>query len=242
MTRERVGLLGTIVAVVAIAAAMSSLAVPGSAVSAPSPTDVPITVIIPDLSPTPTLTATPTPTPRPSQSNGGGATPKPTPSSTVPGGGGTNPDGSPIPPNRPTEGAERLKLDHKSIVADKWMIATATGFAPGEKGQFVLYPGSVVIGSYLADAAGKITARFRIAEETRPGVHVAEATGWTSGHVANEEFTVVTVGMTAGWPLLWWVLLVLGVLLTGLIATAVHFRRSIRSWSGPNLQPAGSVP
>jgi hypothetical protein len=180
--------------------------------------------------------ATPTPTPSTSSTGGSG---------TGTGGGGTTgggstgggttelptqADGTPIPPDQPTKDAEDLKVDKESVSANEWIVATGTGFTPGEKVQFVLYPGKVIIGTFTADATGTVIARFKITDQARPGVYVVEATGYQSFRVANAEFRVVSPGDAGTFPWLWWVLVVLGVLLASLIATAVYFRHTIRSW------------
>lgn len=240
---------GGFASVAVLALLTSLLSLPVSAAPTPSPSDVPISVIIPG--PTTTPTPTPTPTPSPSQSNSGGGTSGgttgggSTPGGDTTGGGtttGTNPDGSPIPPGSPTADAPALELDRDDLSygARDWMIATGTGFTPGEKVQFVLYPGAVVLGSFVADAQGKVVARFRIPDDTRPGTHTVEATGWTSRHVANTEFTVTAVASAEIW--LWWVFVVLGILLAGLIALAIYFRESIRGWFGVRPAPVEAVP
>jgi hypothetical protein len=147
--------------------------------------------------------------------------------------------GKPTPPASPTSGAGKLDLDHDAISAKEWMTATGTGFTPGENVQFVYYPGAVVIGSFVADGKGKVEARFRIPDDMRPGVHTLEATGWTSKHVLNKEFTVTTVAAGA-FPYLWWVWVVLGVLVLGLLSLAIYFRRSIADWFGARDQPTGA--
>ncbi len=191
----------------------------------PTPTAtaaVPVSVTIPG----PTGTSTPSPS---SSSGGGGG------SGT--GGGGSTPTaaptpaptGAPVPPAQPTDGAEDLTLDRDSVSANEWIVATGTGFQPGEQVQFVLYPGAIVIGSFVADSGGLVTARFKITDQARPGNYTVEATGWQSGRVANAQFGVVAPGDAGVFPFLWWVVVVVGVLLAAILATAVYFRRSIRS-------------
>ena len=177
-------------------------------------------------------TATPTPTPTSSSTSGSG-----TGGSTGGGttGGGTTElptqaDGTPIPPDQPTKDAEDLTVDKESVSANEWIVATGTGFTPGEKVQFVLYPGKVIIGTFTADASGMVIARFKITDQARPGLYVVEATGYQSFRVANTEFRVVSPGDAGTFPWLWWVLVVLGVILASLIATAIYFRHTIRSW------------
>ena len=226
----------TFASVVLIAVLLAGSTAPVDAATAPTPaasSAVPLTVVIPDIG----QGTVPAPTPTPSRSSGGSgsSTPPVTPPPT------TNPDGSPVPPTKPTEGAAKLVLDKDSLSVHDWLTATGTGYTPGEKVQFVLYPGAVVIGSYVADAAGKVVARFRIPEETRPGDHVLEATGWTSKRVMNAAFSVVTPSGAATVPWLWWVLLVTGVLLASFIALAIYYRESIRGWfSGVGVAPAAS--
>lgn len=241
-------------AVLLLAGSMSTLA---SSVWAPAPAraaDVPVSVIIPGPSTTPTPTSTPTPTPRPSISSpasgggsgdgaggtgdgsagGGGATGC--------GPGGTNSDGSPVPNAQPKENASALQIDRESISIGEWMLSTATGFAPAEKVQFVLYPGAVVIGSFEADATGTAIARFRIPVDTQSGEKILEATNWSCGKVQNEQFLVVSPVGTSTTLWLWWVVVVLGAVLISLIAVAFHYRESIRGWFGASAPLAGSAP
>ena len=80
-----------------------------------------------------------------------------------------------------------------------------------------------------ADASGNVTARFRIPDETRLGSHVLEATGWASTRVSNGKFTVVSVTVAGAETIapLWWVIVLCGALLFGLIVMALYFRHSI---------------
>ena len=233
-----------------LASILSMPAVAVGAAASPSPSDVPISVVIPSTSVTPTPTQTPAPTPSPSSSSGGTNGGGSSSGSGASGGGttgggtttGTNPDGSPIPPASPTADAPGLELDRASLTysAHDWVIATGTGYTPGEKVQFVLYPGAVVLGSFVADASGTVTARIRVPDDTRPGTHTIEATGWTSRHVTNREVTVTAVASANTW--LWWVIVVLGILVAGLVALAIYFRESIRGWFDAGASTAGALP
>lgn len=200
---------------------------------------LPLTVTIPDIgqsgggdvaTPAPTACAT---------------TPPPATGGTTPGGSGSGSGGSggsgtpttpagpsgevvaPIPLATPSGSASKLELDPERISVHEWMAATGTGYNADEKVQLVLYPGAEVIGSYVADATGTVVARFRIPDETRSGSHVLEATGWASEKVSNGAFTVVTVAGAGTIPMLWWVIILCGSLLLGLIIFALYFRRNI---------------
>jgi len=219
-----------------LAAVLSSVSAPVSAVTSPSPSGVPISVVIPG-------SATPTPA-----STGGGGTGGGTGgglgggSGDNSGGGGsggagstcsgTNPNGSPIPPAQPKENAAKLTVDKERLRASEWIITRASGYQPSEKAQIVLYPGTVVIGSYTVDAQGGFSARFRIPEGTRTGLHVLEVTGWESCSVTNAEITIVSAPLTSSWLTLWWVYVVLGLLFVGLLSLLIAFRREISSWFG----------
>jgi len=176
-------------------------------------------------------------------STGGGGTP----------GGGTGgtptcaapkADGSPTPPPEATASVPKLVLDHERIAAKESMLVRGTGFTAGEKVQLVLYPGAKVLNTFAADAVGNLTARFSIGQDVPTGLHTVEATGWTSCHIQNAEFTVVSAAVAVGGiPFLWWVIVVVGVLLIGLISTMIYFRRSIAGWFGrSDLQPTGAAP
>jgi hypothetical protein len=182
-------------------------------------------------------------TPSPTSTTGGSGTG--TGGSGTTGGGTTElptqADGTPIPPDQPTKDAKDLTLDRESVSANEWIVATGTGFTPGEKVQFVLYPGKVIIGTFTADASGMVVARFKITDQARPGVYVVEATGYQSFRVANAEFRVVAPGDAGTFPWLWWVIVVLGVLLASLLATAIYFRHTIRSWFAPGAPVPGGA-
>ncbi|MBG6055803.1 hypothetical protein IWX81_002231 [Salinibacterium sp. CAN_S4] len=250
-----------ITALILMSSMLPTLTEGGSAVAATCPgtsSSLPVTVTIPDIGqsgggdvagPTPTACAT---TPPPA-TGGSGTTPGGSGSgSGRPGSGSAatpaTPAGTsgevvaPIPPATPSENASKLELDPERISANEWMTATGTGYNAGENVQFVLYPGAEVIDSYVADATGNVTARFRIPEETRSGSHVLEATGWVSEKVSNGEFTVVTPAGAGAIPTLWWVVIVCGSLLLGLIVLAIYFRRSIgRAFRG-GPDTVGSTP
>ena len=201
----------------------------------PTPVGVPLTVTIPGPSKTPSPTPTATPSPSPSSSSTSGPTGgEPT--------GNRNEDGSPIPATTPSEDAGDLILDRETIIANEWMIATGSSYKAGEKVQIVLYPGAIVIGSYLVEADGTFSARFRIPADTRAGSYIAEATGWVSLRVTNEGFDVVTPALSDAFPYLWWVYVVVGTLLLGIFATIFFFRRSISRSFGSSDEPVGSVP
>ncbi len=173
------------------------------------------------------LAETPTPTPTPTAS--ASSTPTPSPSAT------TAPppaDGSPVAPAMPGDEAEGMELDNERVAAGDWVIARSVGNAPGEKVQFVLYRGPIVVDSFVADDEGVAVAEFKVPEEIRPGDHVIEATGWDSDHVTNATFVVVAPP-ASGAPGMEWVFLVLGVLAVSLVALAISYREPIgRLFSG----------
>lgn len=204
----------------------------------PSITSVPVTVVIPSIpsSPAPTPSSSSTRTPG-TTSGGSSSSPASDPEQDLP----TEAVDAPVPPAEPTADSAGLKIDKESYVAYEWMVATGTGFEPGEKVQFVFYPGAVVIGSYPADQSGTVVARLRVPSDIRPGDHVVEATGWTSERVQNAEFLVVTAA-AGGIPFLWWLFVVAGVLLVGAITTAIYFRHTIAGWFGGGLRASGVSP
>lgn len=219
------------VAGVALTALLTSgFATPATADPTSVPTSgAPISVVIPDDSTSDPGNSDGGPSGSGSSGAGSGG---PAAGGSMSGSAGHNPDGSPIPPSEPKLNASGLKLDKTSIQADDWMIATGSGYKPGENAQLVLYPGAVIIGSYRVDVNGNFSARFRIPHETQTGYHVAEATGWESGFVANGKFTVVSPNGESDWLTLWWVYLVLGVLVLGILALSIAFRREIFTWFG----------
>ncbi|NYF09057.1 hypothetical protein HDC94_000213 [Leifsonia sp. AK011] len=170
------------------------------------------------------LAETPTPTPTPSATSS--TTPTPTPSATT----APRPaDGSPVAPAKPQEDADGLELDKERVAAGDWVVARSEGNTPGEKVQFVLYRGPIVVASFVADETGTAVAEFRIPAEIRPGDHVVEATGWDSKHVTNAAFVVVAPAGTGGAGM-GWMWIVLGVLAISLIALAISYREPIGRW------------
>ena len=241
-----------------IITAGASWALPSTAANAaecPVTKTLPVTVTIPDIgqsgpgdtatpAPTPTACPTATPTPAPSAKPPGGTAPGAPTSGGSTTAGSTSGSGAavpaapagpagevvaPTPPSKPTDNAAKLELNPERLSVKEWMIAKGNGYTAGENVQFVLYPGAEVIGSYLADASGNVTARFRIPDETRLGSHVLEATGWASTRVSNGKFTVVSVTVAGAETVapLWWVIVLCGALLFGLIVMALYFRHSI---------------
>ncbi|WP_309710904.1 hypothetical protein [Pseudolysinimonas sp.] len=226
--------IASCVVVVAFAALLSGGSAAAQGELTPTPTGAaPITVVIPGAA-----TASPSSTAKPSASPSGSPSSPPSTNGCEAGPGQANADGSPIPGGAPASDALDLRLDDDRVTADSWVIATASGFLPGEYAQVVMYSGAVVIGSYTVGADGAFSARFRIPEDTPTGNHVVEVTGWTSGCVANDQLTVVaggeggSGGLPANWLSLWWVFVVLGALFIGLLSLGVAFRGDIASWFG----------
>ncbi len=238
-------------AVVIVATILSAFLMPAMAISAISPSPIPLTVVIPEKSFPPT--PTPSSTGKDDRGSDGGDNGTGSGSGSGQGGAGggsgsgggtrpTDPDGSPTVPRAPTEHADGLELDHERISTKQWMIAIGSGFTPGEKVKFVLYSDPIVVGSFVANASGQATARFLVPDSLRSGVHVTEATGWDSRHIENKRFTVLSGAAVASIPALWWLIVVFGVLLIGLISTSIHFRRTIAGWFGVTTEPTGSAP
>jgi len=197
-----------------------------AAAPAPAPTPVAVTVVIPGATPTPSNTSGTGNGGGGGGGGGGGSSPTPTPTPA--------PTTAPVPPPNPGEPAEGLTLDHERISAGEWMIAIGTGFRAGEKVQLVVYSDPLVVGSFVSDDSGRFEARFRIPDDLRLGEHTAEATGWISGHVANERFTVISDSAAAAGdlPIWWWIVFVIVALAIGIASTLFAFRRSLRRWAG----------
>jgi hypothetical protein len=242
--RRYPALVAAVGSLVVVAGVLSGLAQTDAVLAAsttptPGPTstrDIPISVIIPEQPTSPPTTPSPSSTPRPSNSG-------------APGGGGggatTCPaivDGeAPTPAAQPSDKAGKLTLDPTKTYADEWIVAKGNGYTPGEMVQLAVYPGGVAVGSFKADAGGNITARFRVPVDTRPGDHVVEGAGWQSCFANRADFSVVSDSAGAAFPYLWWVAIVLGVIVLGLIVLAIYFRDSIRRWFGGGLRPAEPV-
>ena len=139
------------------------------------------------------------------------------------------------------QGAARLTLDRDSVAPRQWIRATGGGYTPGERVHFVLFPHAVDVGTFSADTSGHITARFRISADTRLGAHTVEATGVSSIFVRNAPITVVSAGFAGDLPYRWWIGIVVGAVLLGLLTLVLYFRRSIAGWFAPSTSATGFV-
>jgi hypothetical protein len=137
--------------------------------------------------------------------------------------------------------APRLTLDRTSVAPNQWILATGDSYTAAERVHFVFFPRAVDLGTFTADATGHITARFRIPADTRPGAHTVEATGVSSHYVRNAPITVVSAGFAGGLPYRWWIGIVVGAVLLGLLALVLYFRRSIAGWFAPSTPATGFV-
>ena len=156
------------------------------------------------------------------------------PPSTAPASSSSSSDGS-------VQKAPRLTLDRTSVAPNQWILATGDSYTAGEQVHFVLFPRAVDLGTFTADASGRITARFRLPADTRPGAHTVEATGVSSQYVRNAPITVVSAGFAGDLPYRWWIGIVVGAVLLGLLALALYFRRSIAGWFTPSTPATGFV-
>ena len=247
-------------AVIVLSVVLSPLA--GAAQADPCPTSTSlttgnessVTLVIPEEGATPAPSACPTTTTTtPLGSTGGSASPSrgsgtegttsskggssagaPTVTA-APGNTTSSSDGS-------VQGALRLTLDHDSVAPNQWVLASGVGFTASERVHFMLFPRSVELGTFNADASGRITARFRIPADTRPGAHAVEATGVTSHFVRNAPITVVSAGFAGELPYRWWISIVVGAVLLGILALVIYFRRSIAGWFPPSSPATGLAP
>ncbi|MBC7403898.1 MAG: hypothetical protein H7279_12095 [Microbacteriaceae bacterium] len=140
------------------------------------------------------------------------------------------------------QGAPRLTLDHDSVAPHQWILATGDGYTAAERVHFVLFPRAVDLGTFTADASGRITARFRIPADARPGAHTVEATGASSHYVRNAPITVVSASFAGTLPLRWWIGIVIGAVLLGMLALVLYFRRSIAGYFARSAPATGLVP
>ena len=140
------------------------------------------------------------------------------------------------------QGAPRLTLDHDSVAPRQWILATGDGYTAAERVHFVLFPRAVDLGTFVADASGRITARFRIPADARPGAHTVEATGVSSHYVRNAPITVVSASFAGTLPLRWWIGIVIGAVLLGILALIFYFRRSIAGYFARSAPATGLVP
>jgi len=205
--------------------------------------DSDVTVRIPTL---PTPTPTPAPTPLPpatvtpttpggsgTGSGSGSGTGSGTGSADVPAADAPAADtGEPAIGSKPGRG-DRLVLDRDFVMPGESVVATATGLAADEMAQMVLFSDPVLIGNVPADAEGAYRAEITIPEDTEPGKHTLQLTGWTSTKIYVATIVVGDPGaaVASGFsvPLwLWWIVAALLIaILVGLGARAAwSVRRS----------------
>ncbi len=130
---------------------------------------------------------------------------------------GSASSGSAIPakpavPAEPTTTSNRLVLNHLSFRPGETLIATGTRFTPGEKVQFVLYPGATEVKSFVANPSGEVKATFVLSSRTSGGSHTIEATGWQSHLVASADYSVVSSSSASIWSGANWIVWVIGCL------------------------------
>lgn len=75
--------------------------------------------------------------------------------------------------------------------ADEQIDLVARDFLPGETVVFYLHSTPVLLGSAVADANGVATLRVTLPADAAPGSHHVQATGGTSGRVAEIPLTIV---------------------------------------------------
>lgn len=183
-SRHRIAALA-LATVIGIAVLGSLALQPGMSEAAARPAttgDSNLVVTIPGTaSPSPSVSGSPNPQPS-TPGGGGGGTSTPPP---------TEPT-APTVPNKPTVDAFDLRIEPDRVQAGDTIVATGTGFTPGEQVQFVVYSDPIVAGSFVAAADGSIVAEFETSEDLRLGRHTVEATGWVSQRVANDIFILVS--------------------------------------------------
>lgn len=133
--------------------------------------------------PTPSPTVSPTAGPTPTTDPTAGPTPTGTPS--VPGGGGTTAPTNPV------------TFGQSEVAPGASQTATAEGFTPGETVSAVLHSDPVDVGTFVADAEGKITAQFIVPRDTPAGEHRLVLTGQASSVTAEGAFTVSSASPAA---------------------------------------------
>jgi hypothetical protein len=200
-----------------------------------------VTVRIPTL-PAPTPTSAPTPLPPTtvtpttpggdgSGSGSGTGTGSGTGATDVPAADAPAADtGEPAIGSKPGKG-DRLVLDRDFVMPGEVVVATATGLAAGEMAQMVLFSDPVLIGNVPADADGAYRAEITIPEDTEPGRHTLQLTGWTSTKiyvgtiVVGDPDAAVASGFSV--PLwLWWI--VAAILLAILVGLGARAAWSVR--------------
>lgn len=122
---------------------------------------------------------------------------------------------------------DRLRLDRDYVMPGEVVVASAKGLTAGEMAQMVLFSDPVLIGNQAVDPEGAYQAEVTIPEDTEPGRHTLQLTGWASGKIYTGVLVVGDPASAAdasgdGLPLwLWWIAAaVLLALLTGLGARA----------------------
>ncbi len=131
----------------------------------------------------------------------------------------------PAVPGSPTATTNRLVLNATEFRPGQTLVAKGSGFTPGEKVQFVLYPGATAVKSFVADASGDVTATFRLSERTAIGSYTVEATGWQSARVASADYSVLSPALAGAGNVPWliWVVGGFAVLLAVLLGCGIAF-------------------
>lgn len=247
IARHRRGLLAVVLAVaVAVGFAVSP------ALAQNGDTDVSVTIPpAPTPSPTtPPLPAAPVVPTTPGSSDSGGGFSGGSGSGSG-GGSAAAPDapaapegaasGEPAIGSKPGRG-DKLVLDRDFVMPGETVVARATGLTAGEMAQMVLFSDPVLLSNEAVDAEGSYRAEIVIPEDTEPGRHTLQLTGWSSSKIF---VGVLVVGDPAsdddeaggGFPLwIWWIIAAL--LILGLAGLGIRAAISVRR----NAVPTGAHP
>ncbi|WP_229054355.1 hypothetical protein [Aeromicrobium sp. Leaf350] len=149
--------------------------------------------------------------------------------------------GEPAIGSKPGRG-DTLVLDRDFVMPGETVVARATGLTAGEMAQMVLFSDPVLLSNEAVDAEGSYRAEIVIPEDTEPGRHTLQLTGWSSSKIF---VGVLVVGDPAsdedeaggGFPLwIWWI--VAALLILGLAGIGIRAAISVRR----NALPTGAHP
>lgn len=151
------------------------------------PTEKPAPPTPPDNK-TPPAPAPPAAKPPTSGTTWGQGTTAPAPSATPA-------SGDPAAPKEPAIGnapgkGEAGALDKSAYAPGAAVRFVGEGFTPGEMVQVVLFGDGTLVGNYEADADGKVSVRFELPKDIKPGSHTLQMTGWASKRIVTATVVI----------------------------------------------------
>jgi hypothetical protein len=200
-----------------------------------TPTDTPVTVIIPK-STTPAVSPATVPAPAGSGSgSGAGSGSAAVVGGSTPAGGvpaqtcSIGEDGSPVVPAAPVSTPNALIADRAAYSPGDTVHVSGGGYAASQPVRAVTFTDPVIVADPVADAAGAVSYDVTIPEDHKSGELAVQLTGWNCGYVASVTVLVGDVAPAGfgGLPQWWWLLIVAGL---AVIATVLAIVGNTNGW------------